>query len=142
MAGGYVVQTAVALSQRRTSSLSDALTIGWRKGVEPQQLSAPSPGTRSDSRNQRPSDVLAQRTRVVRVGPRVPTPPPAFTGPGLCVSGPGYPFPPCPHANGAARGMVKLITLCIVGIAALAIVGGLFVAVCIESLIAPKDDPS
>jgi hypothetical protein len=47
-----------------------------------------------------------------------------------------------PHANGAAHGMGKLITLCVVGIAALAIVGGLFVAVCIESLIAPKDDPS
>jgi hypothetical protein len=38
--------------------------------------------------------------------------------------------------------MVKLITLYVVGIAALAIVGGLFAAVCIESLIAPKDDPS
>jgi hypothetical protein len=41
--------------------------------------------------------------------------------------------------HGAAHGMGKLITLCVVGIAALAIVGGLFVAVCIESLIAPKD---
>jgi hypothetical protein len=34
------------------------------------------------------------------------------------------PAPPRPHANGAARGMVKLITLCVVGVAALAIVGG------------------
>jgi hypothetical protein len=35
--------------------------------------------------------------------------------------------------------MVKLITFYV---SALAIVGGLFVAVCIESLIATKDDPS
>jgi hypothetical protein len=32
-----------------------------------------------------------------------------------------------------------VITLFVVGIAALAIVGGLFVAVCIEALVAPKD---
>jgi hypothetical protein len=32
-----------------------------------------------------------------------------------------------------------VITLRVVGIAALAIVGGLFVAVCIEALVAPKD---
>jgi hypothetical protein len=46
------------------------------------------------------------------------------------------------RATDPARGMVKLITFYLLGIAALAIVGGLFVAVCIESLIAPKDDPS
>jgi hypothetical protein len=32
-----------------------------------------------------------------------------------------------------------VITLLVVGIAALAIVGGVFVAVCIEALVAPKD---
>jgi hypothetical protein len=32
-----------------------------------------------------------------------------------------------------------VITLLVVGIAALAIVGGVFVAVCIEALFAPKD---
>jgi hypothetical protein len=34
-----------------------------------------------------------------------------------------------------------VITLFVVGIAALAIVGGVFVAVCIEALVAPKDPP-
>jgi hypothetical protein len=34
-----------------------------------------------------------------------------------------------------------VITLFVVGIAALAIVVGVFVAVCIEALVAPKDPP-
>jgi hypothetical protein len=35
--------------------------------------------------------------------------------------------------------MPIVITIYVVGIAALAIVGGLFVAVCIEALVAPKE---
>jgi hypothetical protein len=46
-------------------------------------------------------------TRVVRVGPRVPTPPPARTGPGLCVSRPGCPPSHCgspePESPAATR---------------------------------------
>jgi hypothetical protein len=75
----------------------------------------------------------------VRVGPRVPTPrrpapapAPAYRDRGTLAAVPGR------QRHGAARGIVKLITLSVVGIAALAIVGGLFVAVCIESLVAPK----
>jgi hypothetical protein len=63
-------------------------------------------------------------------------------GPRPLRIGTGVPFPAVPARQRRGRGMVKLITLCVVGIAALAIVGGLFVAVCMASLIAPKDDSS